>query len=306
LCGYEKNCGTPKNNEWVSQWATDFKLFKVDCRVGRQTTLLNKEDKAALKKALQNKLKQARLDIIAQKQNKLRQSILSTQTNNDKKKVENVQDTGFKAIEKELQLENMIKNEEKAKEEMELEEIKKKIEKEKQKQKCMQKTIKERDLDAEFIAQQKASEQEVKEVKKEIAKKVQVKRAKMKKLIQEMRSKSRMRKAALENELNSLRMKMAQDMLQANKNGDIEKCKAGKTNKDKRAVYCNTRFMDDFIRNGDCKSDENFCYMCCESEFGNMFIDRREACYNMCDLPAKKEKKKGGDGPWMWTPTAAK
>jgi hypothetical protein len=306
LCGYENNCGTPKNNEWVSQWAKDFKLFKVDCRVGRQTTLLNQEDKAALKKALQNKLKQARLDIIAQKQNKLRQSILSTQTNNDKKKVENVQDTGFKAIEKELQLENMIKNEEKAKEEMEIEEIKKKIEKEKQKQKCMQKTIKERDLDAEFIAQQKASEQEVKEVKKEIAKKVQVKRAKMKKLIQEMRSKSRMRKAALENELNSLRMKMAQDMLQANKNGDIEKCKAGKSDKDKRAVYCNTRFMDDFIRNGDCKSDENFCYMCCESEFGNMFIDRREACYNMCDLPKKKEKKKGGNGPWMWTPTAAK
>ncbi len=306
LCGYEKFCGTAKDNKWVKQWSVDYTLFKKDCRVGLTPALLNSDDKAALKKALENKLKQARLDIIAKKQNSLRQSILNTEAANGSKKVNNVEDTGFKAIEKELQLENMIKNEEKDKEEMELEEIKKKIEAEKQKQKCMQKTIKERALDAEFKQQTKATEQEVKEVSETMEKKVKVKRAKMKKLIQEMRSKSRRRKAALENELNSLRMKMAQDMLQANKNGDIEKCKQGKVNADKREVYCNTKYMDDFIRNGDCKQEDNFCYMCCESEFGNMFIDRREACYNMCDLKVVKKEEKKATGPWMWTPNQGK
>jgi len=67
-----------------------------------------------------------RMDIVSNKQDKLRQSVLKTEISNDKKKVTQVTDTGFKAIEKELQLENMIKNEEKAKEEEEINEIKKK------------------------------------------------------------------------------------------------------------------------------------------------------------------------------------
>jgi hypothetical protein len=303
LCGYEKFCGTPQDNKWVNQWSQDFTLFKVDCHVGRQETLLTPEDEKALADDLKRKLGQARLDLIGDKQKKLRQSMMTTENNNYKLKVQKVQDTGFAAIEKELQLENLIKNEEKAKEDMEVQALMKKIEKEKEKQACLRNTIKERDLDAEFLAERRSSEQEVKEIKAEVAQQVKIKRAKMKKMIEQMRAKTRLRKAALENELNTLRQKMAKDMLQANKNGDIEKCKAGKTDADKREAYCNANYVDDFVRNSDCKSQENFCYMCCESEFGNMFIDRRESCYNMCDLPvAPAPAVKKGDGPWMWTP----
>jgi hypothetical protein len=78
---------------------------------------------------------------------------------------------------------------------------------------------------------------------------------------------------------------------------------------DARDAYCNLNYVDDFIRNSDCKTNENFCYMCCENEFGNMFIDRRESCYNMCDLNEKKipkAAKPNGNGPWLWTPKTEK
>jgi len=307
MCGYEKNCGNPKLNTWVEQWSKDFTLFKVDCHVGRQETLLNAEDEAALAAALRKRLGQARLDVIGDKQKKLRQSILMGENNNYVLKVKKTQNTGLAALEKELQLENLIKSEEKAKEEMELQILKKQIEKEKDKQKCLRKTIKERDLDAEFLSERRSSEQEVKEIKEEVAAQVKIKRAKMKKLIEQMRAKTRLRKAALENELNALRQKMAKEMLQANKNGNLEKCRIGKTNVDKREAYCDTNYVDDFVRNSDCKTDENFCYMCCESEFGNMFIDRREACYNMCDLAVPKPPAVNkGDGPWVWAPRPGK
>jgi len=28
---------------------------------------------------------------------------------------------------------------------------------------------------------------------------------------------------------------------------------------------------------------EDFCYICCENEFGKMHQDKREKCYTMCD-----------------------
>jgi len=119
-----------------------------------------------------------------------------------------------------------------------------------------------------------------------------------------MRAKTRLRKAALEAELNSLRQKMASEILNANKSGGMEKCEEGKIHVETRESYCNAHFIEDFVRNGDCKTDENFCYMCCESEFGSAVIDRRDSCYNMCDLnvPKVTPQKKTGDGPWLWTP----
>jgi len=167
----------------------------------------------------------------------------------------------------------------------------------------MQKTIKERKMDEEFVAEQRSAAQEVEEAKKEIQNDVKIKRARMKKVIQSMQQDTRMRKAALQNELNSLRMKMSQEALEANKTGDIKKCSAGKKSKSKRKDYCDENFIVDYMQNQDCNSDE-FCYMCCEHEFGSSHMDKREACYNMCDLKdeKKEEKKVEKNGPWIWTP----
>ena len=100
-------------------------------------------------------------------------------------------------------------------------------------------------------------------------------------MIDEIRKKARLRKAELAQQLQAVRAKMAADMERNNRMGDIKKCEKGKINTDYRYIYCDKVFVDDFVRNGDCKTNESFCYACCEHEFGNMHIDRREKCYDI-------------------------
>jgi hypothetical protein len=101
---------------------------------------------------------------------------------------------------------------------------------------------------------------------------------------------------------------MAGQAMKANKMGKISNCKRGKKNQKERDNYCNANFIEDFIKNSDCKIKDQFCYTCCENEFGNMFLRKREECYDMCDEnESKKGVKKGGakkgvvnGGRWIW------
>jgi len=302
LCGYNKFCGNSIDNKWVNEWAEHFQLFKVGCKVGKMETLLSPDDEKQLADELRKKLGQVKLGINNKKENSIKQQMLINTNNNYKLKVIKTQNLGLKAIQKELQLENLIQNEEKEREKIELNNLMKKIQEEKDKAACLKDSIKERDLDAQLINDRRVAENEVKEIQTEVTKQVQLKRERMKKILDMMRAKARLRKSAMEAELNSLRNKMAEEMLKAGKNGDMKKCKIGKIDKDYRESYCDSVYIDDFVTNTDCKTEENYCYMCCEAEFGNMFINRREACYNMCDLKESKaaEEKKSGNGPYVW------
>merc|ERR1711957_55697 len=304
ICGYEKFCGTSKNNKWANEWADHFKLFKVSCRVGIMTTLISPDDEKALAEAARKKLGQGSASSNRAKEEKIKSQMNKSASSSYKSKIVNTQNMGLKAIQKEMQLENLIRNEEKQKEEIEVAAIAQKISAEKDKAACLDHNIKERDLDAPAIANKRSAENEIRDIKTEAVTQVKMKRGKMKKLIAMMRAKAQLRKNSMQGELQAMRNKMAMKMAKSAKSGDMKYCRKGKTNKDYREKYCDKHYLDDFITNGDCKKTEDFCYMCCESQFGNMHIDKREKCYNMCDMkgdkkPAKK-KKKVSPGPFMW------
>jgi len=90
---------------------------------------------------------------------------------------------------------------------------------------------------------------------------------------------------------------MAGELMQANKLGDWRTCKKARTDKKGMLGYCNVNFTDDFSKNAECKDPENFCYVCCENEYGNMYLQRRDKCYTMCDELAKKDLN---NGEWVW------
>jgi len=90
---------------------------------------------------------------------------------------------------------------------------------------------------------------------------------------------------------------MANTLIKANKNGDWKICKKARNDKDQVNEYCNSNFVDNFIKNKECKEPENFCYVCCENEFGNMFLKKRDLCYAMCDHLASKDLD---NGEWVW------
>jgi len=131
------------------------------------------------------------------------------------------------------------------------------------------------------------------EIKDEVKLEVQLKRNMMQRKIKDLRKRAKRRKAALETQLNKIKSKMAKDIMDANREGDMQLCRRGQKNAGKKDAYCDTNFIADYIKNYDCKDKAQFCYMCCENEFGNNFIDKRDSCYDMCDgkMSAKKAKK---------------
>jgi len=118
-----------------------------------------------------------------------------------------------------------------------------------------------------------------------------------------MRRRAKRKRAELEQRLQRVRAKMTGNAIKANKMGNIEQCRKGKRTEAERKNYCDANFITDYIRNSDCKDVEQFCYICCEYEFGNVFLVKREECYDMCDESPKKKADQGTDikdGKWVW------
>ncbi len=183
----------------------------------------------------------------------------------------------------------MVKKEEQQKEEQESVRLQSQIAKEEYKAECLEKAFQERELDDDFVESQKDSMDDLDEIHQQARKKIVDARNKLRHTIQQMKLKSKNKNQSLQNKLKMIRTKMSKQIMLANKNGNIETCRKGRKDADFRESYCNENFVDDWTRNADCKGDD-FCYICCESEFGAMYVTSRDNCYKMCDYKPKKKK----------------
>jgi len=102
--------------------------------------------------------------------------------------------------------------------------------------------------------------------------------------------------------IQSIRTTMAKGLMNDNKKGDMANCDPKKSKEDMK-TYCNENFSDDVDKVQECLATEfDFCFMCCENEFGRMYEDLREKCQTQCD----KVGGKSGEGYWAWVPGSAK
>jgi len=106
-------------------------------------------------------------------------------------------------------------------------------------------------------------------------------------------------------ELASIKMEMTKEMLKAEQEGDGTKCKAT-TSEDYRVNYCNLAFAESWEENKNCREPGQFCWICCETEYGSMHIDARDACYTHCDNDSDGPKNNPGakktEGSWVFIP----
>jgi hypothetical protein len=127
------------------------------------------------------------------------------------------------------------------------------------------------------------------------------KRNALKKKIMEIRKTTERRKRLIENKINLIRGKMAAAVVVANKVGNTETCKAKRGKQNEINSYCDEFVINDVEKNKDCKIVENFCPICCETEFGTVQYNNRAKCYDMCDGAEKEDKKKEEPrGEWLW------
>ena len=286
VCSYDSECNK-QTNSWVLSWQKDFKLFKYECHVGLTPELITKNDEITL----EDKLKEANEMEAAGEADKqvlnLKRKELTKKARQYELKKKKTEDLGFKVISKEIELEDMVQKEEKEKEDRILRKIQKKIAIEKKKEECLEKSFEERELDEEFVETEKQSKVDDDEIKIDTAKKIEDGRWRLKKKLMLMKEKAKARARALNAQLSQVRAKMSKEIILANRNGNIRTCDKGKLDRTFRESYCNEAFIEDWVKNSECKSDDDWCYTCCENEFGLNYVTQRDSCYNMCDKKIK-------------------
>ena len=203
----------------------------------------------------------------------------------------------MKALKKEASMERLIEKEEKERYDKEQRYLMSVIKKEKKKRDCLDKALKDRELEDERNRKAKEAENTINIIRMEAAKQVSKKRDDLKKRIEEIKKKARRKRRILENQLQKVRGQMAKSLLNANRFGDWKLCKDSRRTKEKVLKYCDANFMDNFTKNQSCKDPDDFCYICCENEYGNMYIKQRDKCYDMCDALARKDLS---NGEWKW------
>ena len=115
------------------------------------------------------------------------------------------------------------------------------------------------------------------------------------------RAAERKRKEARKS-VTEIRTKMAGLLMNDNKVGNYTLCNP-KQSDVIRNDYCTKNFQNDPDQNRDCTtSSEDFCYVCCENEFGRNKMDLRDRCYKLCD-EVSDGTDKNGKGFWTFVPS---
>jgi len=297
ICGYKSNCGPSTENVWADQWLADFKLFKVECKVGRNKINMPRVISPEVEKLINEGVNGAvdGMDQEAAIENEIevkKEVNKNSKRKYDKKKKE-ATNNELTVLSKEIGLENMVKQEEKKKEAILEQSIDTKITMETKKSECLEQNFQEKELDDEFESTKNDALNEIEETKQDAQRKINDNRLKLRRNIMDMKKKSKARSNGKMQQLSKIRSKMAKEIILANKHGDQEICAKGFSDEATRTTYCDSQMVDDWMSNSDCKSAEEFCPTCCEHEFGSMYIKARDKCYDLCDklLNPKKPKE---------------
>ena len=239
----------------------------------------------------------AQTSLMEDREKQLTLKLESTEKKRMDNKIAKTQTTVMKAMKKEMQLEDLIRVEQTEKMAKSTKRLLKKFRHERKKKKCLDKILKQKEQEDEKTRETMEIESEIKKLKVRAIRQVRKKRQDLKSKLLEIKRKILRKNRIIEQQIQKIRGSMANELMQANKLGDWKICKAARESKPKMDDYCNANFSDNFNKNSECKDPENFCYVCCENEYGNMFLNKRDQCYEMCD-----ELHKGDldNGDWVW------
>eukprot|EP00340_Litonotus_pictus_P005635 CAMPEP_0170516554 /NCGR_PEP_ID=MMETSP0209-20121228/2732_1 /TAXON_ID=665100 ORGANISM="Litonotus pictus, Strain P1" /NCGR_SAMPLE_ID=MMETSP0209 /ASSEMBLY_ACC=CAM_ASM_000301 /LENGTH=681 /DNA_ID=CAMNT_0010801479 /DNA_START=180 /DNA_END=2225 /DNA_ORIENTATION=- len=293
-------CNIDNNSKinFVDEWNYDFNLFKIQCRTERSVVNLNDKEEKELQDELQKKIDGAKLEVIKERTRKIQQKVQETPVN----KAEKLQETAMLAMKKELAIDDLLQKEELEREDMETKALKQQLESEKKKDECLIKSIKEKELEDQYNLSRAQQDKEMSELREQAKQQILQKRKQVKMKIIQMRKRAERKKKILSNELQSLRSQVATQLNHVSKEGNMDLCfKPTNSEEDKKKLlkYCKNNFMDSSpVKFNECLAEPSFCYVCCESEFGDMHVKKRDQCYDKCDEVPKKGNEHSGS--WQW------
>lgn len=283
-----KICGLSKCNDFVKSWGRTMDIFLAKTYEIKEVqpsdpnkanapdpNSANKTGGLAMTMEMDESSAMAKSKVIT---DKLEKKFMMEKTDS----VKDTQKDVLKAINREIDIEEMIRKEEMMRTQ---ERIKNKMEEykheEKKKDKLEEALTKQQETQTSLVSDLK-TKQNILEIKKEAELDVQARREALKKKIQKIRLLADRRTRIIQQKINIIRNKMTRTVVEAAKNGDQEICKKSSLKQELMNKYCDENLIDDYAKNAECKTSDNFCFSCCDNEFGQANVTGKEGCYSFC------------------------
>lgn len=185
-------------------------------------------------------------------------------------------------IAKEERYEQLLEEELKLKGENEIKEMKQKIEREKWSYDISH--IQHKKIQAQNLLEKRNKEvdRKIKEIERRLNDELEEKRRKNKKRLKLLRMQQQIQLAKLEEEYTEIKVKNFKQNIILKKRGNYHSCVDNTNNNKYIQKYCKNAYKDRMKFLGICLQKENFCFMCCNNEFSDYYLDLKEDCYNKC------------------------
>jgi hypothetical protein len=192
------------------------------------------------------------------------------------------QQLALQAIEKELKVENLIEKEEELKQKKLEEQVNNEFEKIKKQKDLINQALQEKKKQADIYASKLMIKKKIKQISQQVQREVIKIREDLKARILSKQRDEKRKRELIQNKINSLKSDISKNLLKASKNGDSQECNPERP-AEEIVEYCKVNYEYDNNKMNECVMNDNFCYMCCESEFGDLHLESRSVCYTKCD-----------------------
>jgi len=264
----------------IKNWIRDIQQFRDDCHKDEEGPKINIDKDPRLiklKMEIAEENVKGNLDQLDEKQRKENEKTLKL-----------AMLISLKTLEKERTYEERLEQEELLRERKEDEVIKKEYQCEEMKKTNLLKALI-INRDAENQNKLKLKEK-LTEIENELKLKLVTNRNNTMRKINLLRLSHERKKNKLRMQISEMRKTLNQSVLEAERIGDSTNCINSLLNLT-FTQYCSLNFTKDPETLTQCKVKDNFCYICCENEFGEMHKDERENCLESCQKINESKNK---------------
>jgi hypothetical protein len=280
-------CDTAVDNSElkIKEWIAHIREFRDDCNL-QATGLKVKisiDDPRLIKIRKELEAEELRKQTLLLEKKKSKQSERESD-----KALKLAQLIALKTIDKERKFEERLEKEELLREEKEDEDLRNEYVCEERKKANLLRALIEKNNNKN--KKDEDMKEKLSEIQNDLKQKLLANRNRILKKISLLKFAHERRKNKFRQQIMDVRRVLTQNVINAEKRGNENYCILAMFN-DKISDYCSTAFSSDPSSVVDCNKKENFCYMCCENEYGDMHQDEREHCMKKCETKEEERKK---------------
>lgn len=248
--------------ELIKEWKEDVLLFIRECsKSSGSLDYIESED---------DNSESSTLDFYAKKQEIEIEKIISK-----------TQNMAVSALEKELKVESIIEKEEDSKDILLQGKWQKELEKTKQQQEEIQKQLEIKRKEATLYSKKLALKKKIDEIKSQVQEQINKVRNDLKARLLRKRKDKKREQELYQQKILEIKKDISESLIKAAKEGDYEVCDP-ELPSTTIVKYCKNNFASVFKQN-ECVKSDNYCYYCCENEFGELHYDQRAVCKSKCE-----------------------